>query len=263
MPLIRRDGARYELELRGVPIQHRGQPHVLYIGRDITERKRAEDALRASEARHRLLFETESDALVLVDFDTLRLVDVNPAAIQMYGRSRDELLQMTAPDLSAEPDATRRAIEHGEGAISIPARLHRRRDGGVFPVEIRANRLLLDGRMTVVAAIRDISERREREEQLRRSEARLRATVETSLDCVIGMDREGRVIEFNAAASAASAIARSGGGPRACGDAHPGVATQGPHGWHGALRPHRRSPLPRPAVQATARRADGTEFRPS
>ena len=54
--------------------------------------------------------------------------------------------------------------------------------------------------MTVVAAIRDISERREREEQLRRSEARLRATVETSLDCVIGMDREGRVIEFNAAA---------------------------------------------------------------
>ena len=116
MPLIRRDGARYELELRGVPIQHRGQPHVLYIGRDITERKRAEDALRASEARHRLLFETESDALVLVDLDTLRLVDVNPAAMQMYGRSRDELLQMTAPDLSAEPDATRRAIQEGEGA---------------------------------------------------------------------------------------------------------------------------------------------------
>ncbi|HEX5692573.1 MAG TPA: M20/M25/M40 family metallo-hydrolase, partial [Roseiflexaceae bacterium] len=41
-PFLRRDGARYEIELRGVPIQHRGEPHVLYIGRDITQAKRAE-----------------------------------------------------------------------------------------------------------------------------------------------------------------------------------------------------------------------------
>ena len=40
--LVRRDGIRYELELRGVPILHRGEPHVLYIGRDITERHEAE-----------------------------------------------------------------------------------------------------------------------------------------------------------------------------------------------------------------------------
>ncbi len=261
VPLIRRDGARYELELRGVPIQHRGQPHVLYIGRDITERKRAEDALRASEARHRLLFETESDALVLVDLDTLRLVDVNPAAMQMYGHSRDELLQMTAPDLSAEADATRRAIQEGEGAISIPARLHRRRDGSVFPVEIRANRLLLDGRMTVVAAIRDISERREREEQLRRSEARLRATVETSLDCVIGMDREGRVIEFNAAAERCFGYSRNQVLGRVLAEMIIPERYRKPHA-EGRARYERtgEARVLDQQVQATAQRADGTEF---
>ncbi len=261
VPLIRRDGARYELELRGVPIQHRGQPHVLYMGRDITERKRAEHALRASEARHRLLFETESDALVLVDFDTLRLVDVNPAAMQMYDRSRDELLQMTAPDLSAEPDATRRAIQEGEGAISIPARLHRRRDGSVFPVEIRANRLLLDGRMTVVAAIRDISERREREEALRRSEARLRATVETSLDCVIGMDREGRIIEFNAAAERCFGYSRNQVLGRELAEMI--IPERHRKGHTDGMARYERTGQARylgRRVQTTAQRSDGTEF---
>jgi PAS domain S-box-containing protein len=166
----RQDGASFELELRLMPFLHRGQRHVLAIGRDITEAKRAEDALRVSEARYRLVFDTESDALVLVDVETLRLVDVNRAAVSLYGRSRAELLQMTALDLSAEPDETRQTIQGGEGALDIPTRLHRDRSGRTFPVEIKANRLLLDGRMTVVAAIRDISERQRLEAQLRQAQ---------------------------------------------------------------------------------------------
>jgi PAS domain S-box-containing protein len=166
----RKDGSSFVLELRLMPFTHRGQRHVLAIGRDITEAKRAEDALRVSEARYRLVFDTESDALVLVDVETLRLVDVNRAAVTLYGRSRAELLQMSALDLSAEPDETRQTIQGGEGALDIPTRLHRDRSGRTFPVEIKANRLLLDGRMTVVAAIRDISERQRLEAQLRQAQ---------------------------------------------------------------------------------------------
>ena len=53
---MNKDGSRFELEVRGVPIQYRGSPHVLYIGRDISERKRAEEALRASEEQYRSIF---------------------------------------------------------------------------------------------------------------------------------------------------------------------------------------------------------------
>jgi PAS domain S-box-containing protein len=166
----RRGGGSFELELRLMPFLHRGERHVLAIGRDITEAKRAEDALRSSEARYRLLFDTESDALVLVDVQTLRLVDVNQAAAALYGRSRAELLQLTAPDLSAEPEETRRSIQQGTGPLDIPGRIHRDRTGRTFPVEIKANRLVLDGRMTVVAAIRDISERQQLEAQLRQAQ---------------------------------------------------------------------------------------------
>ena len=76
--LVRRDGERYDLELRGVPIQHRGAPHVLYIGRDMTQSKRAERALRDSEEQYRAIFNASADGLVLRDAD-YRAVDVNPA----------------------------------------------------------------------------------------------------------------------------------------------------------------------------------------
>ena len=205
----RADGELFDVELRVFPIRHRGAPHVLAIARDITERRRAEERLRASEERYRLLFETESDAIVLVDTETLRLVDVNRAALEMYGYTREQLLSMAATDLSMDPAGTRASIMHGRGALNIPQRLHRRRDGSVFPVEIRANRLELDGRMTVVAAIRDVTERREREEALQSSEARLRVTVDAAFDCVVGMDRAGRIIEFNPAAEQCFGLTRA------------------------------------------------------
>ena len=64
---VRKDGTRFDVELRCVPIQHRGQPHVLTMARDITERRRARAALRASEEQYRAIFNASADALVLRD----------------------------------------------------------------------------------------------------------------------------------------------------------------------------------------------------
>src|SRR4030095_16399915 len=89
--LVRRDGRRYDLELRGVPIQHRGQPHVLYIGRNITQAKRAERALRDSEEQYRAIFNAAADALVLRDAH-YRAVEVNPAYTTMSGFTREEVI---------------------------------------------------------------------------------------------------------------------------------------------------------------------------
>jgi PAS domain S-box-containing protein len=194
----RKDGTEVDVEIRGVPMQYQGRPHALMILRDITESKRAENQLRDSERRYRLLFETESDAIHVVDPETLRLIDANPAAEALWGYSRAELMAMDVSELSAEPERTRTSIQVPKGRVHIPLRMHRRKDGSIFPVEITANRLMLDGRLTVVAAVRDITERRQAEEALLASEAQYRSMFNASADALVLRDADFRIVDVNA-----------------------------------------------------------------
>jgi PAS domain S-box-containing protein len=171
---VRKDGSPIHVEVRTIPIQHRGRPHVLAISRDVTERKRAEAAVRASEERYRLLFEMDSDAILLVDAESLDIIDLNPVAGTLWGYTRDELLRMKATELSVEQEQTRAAVQYGVGTITIPLRWHRKKDGTVFPIEITANRFELEGRKIVLAAIRDISQRQRAEAERAQLEAQLR-----------------------------------------------------------------------------------------
>ena len=135
---------------------------------ELEERNRATDKLRESEMKYRQLFEMVSDALFLIDNETGRILDVNVAAVTLYGYSRDELLNMRNTDLSAEPAKTRKQTEEAALAkvISIPVRYHRKKDGTVFPVEITAAALLWNGRPSHIPAIRDITEKLERREKI-------------------------------------------------------------------------------------------------
>jgi len=203
----KKDGTVFQVEISSNLLELGGRKMLLAAIRDITERMRAEEKLRESEERYRLLFEMESDAIVVVDVETLQHLDVNRAAVELYGYSREELLALRSTDVSAEPEDTSAAMSRGSaqpgtGVVRVPLRHHRKKDGTVFPVEIAANFFELDGRKIMVAAIRDITERRMREMALRRSDDRLRATVQAALDSIITMDAHGRVVEFNPAAEA-------------------------------------------------------------
>jgi PAS domain S-box-containing protein len=176
---LRKDGSLFDVEMHGVPMHYQGRPHVLVIVRDVTSRRQAEDRLRASEERYRLLFEMESDAIVLVDVETLQHLDVNRAAVELYGYSRGELLALKSTDLSAEDEKTRSAMQKGAaqagmGFVRVPLRYHRKKDGTVFPVEITANFFALHGRRIMLAAIRGITERKQAEEARAQLEAQLR-----------------------------------------------------------------------------------------
>ncbi len=135
---------------------------------DITERKIIEGELRESEERYRCLFEMESDAIVLVDNESGQILEVNDAAIVLYGYSREEWLGMKHSDVSVEPDQTRQSAV--ERRTQIPLRCHRKKDGAVFPVEITARHFDWKGRSVHVAAIRDITKRKQAEDALRNSE---------------------------------------------------------------------------------------------
>jgi len=140
--------------------------------RDITERKKAEEALRQSEEDYRQLFEAESDAIFLIDNETGRILQANQAACDMYGYSREEILAKRNSDLSAEPEETRQITQNTpprpDQVVTVPLRWHRKKDGTVFPVEITARFFIRDGRPFHIAAIRDITERKKAEETLRR-----------------------------------------------------------------------------------------------
>jgi PAS domain S-box-containing protein len=178
-PIETKTGRRI-LHTKKIPILDRnGKPaYLLGISEDITERKRAEEALRESEAKYRQLFEAESDAIFLIDNETGQIYEANSAASNTYGYTHEELLALRNTDLSVEPDKTRQATQ--DQANVIPLRWHRKKDGTVFPVEISASHLSWNERFVHIAAIRDITERKRTEDVLRESEARLRAVLDAT-----------------------------------------------------------------------------------
>ncbi|HYP19849.1 MAG TPA: PAS domain S-box protein [Chloroflexia bacterium] len=161
----RKDGTEIALEITATMVEYKGQPAYLSINRDVTERKRAEEALRASEHKYRLLMEGATDSVVIIDREG-NYIEVNDMACRALGYTRDEFLtlnmhQVIAPeDLSARPLMDdRRAARKG----LLFERTMLRKDGTRMLVEISA-RLLDDG--SVQAIVRDITERKRAEEAL-------------------------------------------------------------------------------------------------
>jgi PAS domain S-box-containing protein len=116
------------------------------------------------EERYRLLFEMESDAILLMTTPEGEILEANQAACDMHGYTAEEMRRRTVMDLSAEPQETARAVR--EMAETVPIRWHRRKDGTIFPTEIRSRRLELHGRALRISALRDITERKKTENAL-------------------------------------------------------------------------------------------------
>jgi PAS domain S-box-containing protein len=156
---------------------------------DITERKRAEEALMESNAQFGTLFEASPDAILLIDpHDRWPILDCNVAACKMNGYTRDELvgqsidlLNLMAGDLIEREEYVGRIRQ--SGVLRLDA-FHRRKDGIVFPVEVSTSLITLGGRDVVLGIDRDITERRRSEEALRSSEERFRLLAENANDLI-------------------------------------------------------------------------------
>jgi PAS domain S-box-containing protein len=143
---------------------------------DVTERKRAEEELRASEARFRTFVDHATDAFMLHGEDGT-VLDVNRHACESLGYSRDELIGMAVANF--DPDANAAFLQTilerlDVGEILTFERRHRRKDGTVFPVEVRVREFRKAGRRLVLSLTRDITERKRAEAEARGSERRYR-----------------------------------------------------------------------------------------
>jgi PAS domain S-box-containing protein len=143
---------------------------------DITERKQMQKALGESEEKYRRLFESESDAILIIDGETRQVLDINKAAEELYGYSCREFLQLKQCDISAEPQASDAAIRNtlANSMSFIPHRMHRKKDGTVFPVEIADSSFLWKGRQVLCGVIRDITLRTANEQEILHNREELR-----------------------------------------------------------------------------------------
>ncbi|MDB5102868.1 MAG: hypothetical protein JWP91_557 [Fibrobacteres bacterium] len=191
---LRKDGTSIEAESRAIAFPYQGHMAKLAVIRDITSRKKAESALRDSEERYRLLFLNNPQPMWLYDTGTLRLLDVNDAAVSKYGYSREEFLDLRMKDLWLEEDFhyLARAMEDliADGETS-GVRRHRRKDGTILHAEVFHHYIEISGKGAAIALANDITEKLETLERLRHSEERYRTLAAVSPVGLYRIDLKG------------------------------------------------------------------------
>lgn len=157
-------------------IEWRSKPKGRFVyaaARDITDRKRVEDALRRSE----IVLSRCRDAIIQVARADGRILAVNASAMAVYGYSGEEMTSLAIRDLRAEETAalTAEQIEKADRDGILFETVHRRRDGATFPVEVSSQGVTIDGERVLISVIRDISDRKQAEERLIASNRELAA----------------------------------------------------------------------------------------
>ena len=169
----RKDGSEFWVDLSLVPVPDPSgrAAHWVMIQRDITERRAASDALKRSEERYRLLFDSNPHPMWVFDRETRRFLAVNDAAIRKYGYSRAEFLRMSVADIRAPGDRSRPCIVLSKNAEESPKLWrHRTKEGAIIDVEISSFPLTMDGRPAELVLVNDVTEKLQLEDQLRQSQ---------------------------------------------------------------------------------------------
>ena len=152
---------------------------IVLFTEDITGQKKSEEALRASEANYRTLFESASDGITVTDAQ-LRYVDANATACRMFGFTREELLERRIPDVLDAEEIPRLApfMERMiAGEVSKSEWRFLRKDGSLFSAKVCAI-VLPDGRLLSIG--RDITERKRVSEELGKSQERLALAIQAT-----------------------------------------------------------------------------------
>ena len=137
----------------------------------------SEAKLRDSEEKYHQLFESESDAILVLDAETLTFDETNEAARELYGYTREEFASLVLEDISAEKEETRKVVakvrEGAQGSRIVPCRYFLKKDGSTFPGELSVATFTSGGRKKIIGAVRDITERHQQEKELRQTKQRL------------------------------------------------------------------------------------------
>jgi len=174
----------------------------VWFFRDITRRRIDEDAIRAAQEKFSTIYLQSPDVIWISELESGRFIDVNDAAVRIFGYSREEFMGRNSLDLGIWVNPSDRAVLiqgiRKEGRVDRSEIILRRKNGEIFHTECSASTIHIRGTEYLIITIRDISGMKRAEESVRKSFAILKGVVESPRDVVIfALDRQYRYIAFN------------------------------------------------------------------
>jgi PAS domain S-box-containing protein len=192
--VITKTGEIRDVEIKAnIIFETRGRRLIQGIFRDITERKRVEEALRESEEKYRELLNGMNDTAWVINLDG-NIIDVNDAAVEALGYSKEELLSigLTGIDSNLNPEQIKALVkEMPADEVQVFETVHTTKDGKEIPVEISSSLVTYKGKQAILSIARDITERKKVREELRQSEERYRTVFENTgtAMCILEEDK--------------------------------------------------------------------------
>jgi len=256
-----------EVEVYSSPIEIQGRTFLVSIIHDITERKQAERALHDSEERFRAIFEQASVGIALVTHSSGELLRVNQRYCEITGYPESELVGRRVQDIT-HPDDREHNIEYlqqlmsGKTSTYATEKRYIRNDGNCRWVYISISRVCDSENKPnyALAVVEDISDRKATEADLRDSEAKFRAFLESASEAIIVTNAQGEIIVFNAKAEELFGYNRTEVFGRK-------IEYLMPPRYHSIHTDHRADYLTHPSKRSMgksqdlyAKRQDGTEF---
>ena len=206
--LMRSDGKVIPVEENIVSLFSKEWERIGTVGiiRDITERKKYEEALKESEGKYENLIENANDSVISINRDGI-IVTLNKKVEEMYGYAREELLGKSVLTL-VTPDQREKQKAGLENLKKIPRTQEFRRtletvacrkDGKTFPVETSMFGSEINGEYILTSFVRDITERKQADKELEETKDHLDNIIESSLDAIVISDDAGYVTKVNKA----------------------------------------------------------------
>jgi len=205
---IRKDGSRFPGNLTATTLKNKNGEITGYLGivEDITQRKQAEHQIMEEATRLQAVMNTVLDGLITVDHQGI-IQSFNPASASIFGYQQEEAIGQNINILMPEPHHSKHDgyLEHywstGEKKVIGMARevTGKRKDGMIFPIEICINEMKLDDTRMFVGTIRDITERKKIEQDLRTSEETFRSAIENASIGMALVEPNGRWLKVNSA----------------------------------------------------------------
>ena len=174
LPVLRKNGEVIYCDINSSPINLKGKQFLMGFFRDVTERKKAEEAISESEEKFRNIFDNASDGILPVDPITTKFILANKTICKMLGYSEDELKKLSIRDITPKKDLHHALIafkKHKQKKMGMSLNMPlQRKDCSIFYADIHSTPVKFGGKTYLAGIFRDVTERKNAEEKIKESE---------------------------------------------------------------------------------------------